>query len=467
MKSWLRSQSPTAVLGLALNGTQLEGAVVRRSQGATQLGSTFRHTFSADPLTADPALLGRELQAALDAAEIREKLCTIALPTHWALTLSSTLPELSDADAQSLLQLEGERGFSFPPESLTIAASRFTTPAGTHQATQFAIQRERIAQIQAILQAARLTPVSLTLGALRVVGMIGTPTESGALTLLVSPDQIEVVATCQGGIAALRTWALPLENPGRELRVTLAQVPPEVQSSLQRLRLVGMGTAVDHLASELSARASALGLKMELVTQFGSTPGGVNLATGTPVSPAVAVAAAHLAGLPQPVEYLPPHVSAWQQYAQRYASRKLVAAGQIAGAIAIIILAAFLWQQFQLSRLESQWNRISNQVRAAEDIQLQIKKFRPWYDASVRSLAILRRLTESFPEDGEVTAKIIEIRENGTVTCSGTARDQAALLRTMERLRSAKDVVDVQLDKVGGKAPMQFTFNFQWAATSR
>lgn len=467
MKSWLRSKSPAAVLGLALNGTQIEGTVVRRSNGATQLGSTFRHTFSADPLTADPAVLGPELQAALDAAEIRERLCTVALPASWALALSTTLPKLSDTDAQSLMQLEAERGFSFPLESLTIVASRFTTPAGAHHATQFAIQRERITRLQLVLRAARLTPVSFTLGALRTVGMVGTLAETGALTLLVSPAQVEVIATCQGGIAALRTWELPIENPGRELRVTLAQLPPEVQSSLQRLRLVSIGATVDHLAAELRPRASALGLEMVQVNQFGSAAAGANIPAGTPVSPAVAVAAAHLAGHPQTVEFLPPHVSAWRQYSQRYASRKLVAVGQVAGAMAALVLVAFLWQQFQLTRLNSQWKRISSRVHAAEDIQQQIKRFRPWYDTSVRSLAILRRLTEAFPEDGEVTAKIIEIRENGTVTCSGTAQNQAALLRTMERLRSAKDVADVQLDQVRGKAPMQFTFNFQWAGASR
>lgn len=468
MKSWIRSKTPSAVLGLALNGLQVEGAVVRRSDGKTQLGSAFRHTFSADPLVGDPLVLGKELQAALDAADIGERNCTVALPASWALSLSTTLPELSDADAASLMQLEAERGFSFPPETLCIVATRFNTAAGTHHATQFAIQRDRISRLQQILRAARLTPLSLTLGGIQIVAMIGAPNESGALTLLVSPSHVEIVASCQGGIAALRTWELPIENPGRELRVTLAQLPLEVQSSLRKLRLVSVGAPVGPLAAELQPRASALGLEVEQVTHFATGAAAANFPSNTPVSPAVAVAAAHLVGKPQPLEFLPPQISAWQQYSQRYASRKLVAVGQVTAVIAVLVIGAFLWQQFQLSRLTSQWNRIASRVRAAEDVQQQIKRFRPWYDTSVRSLSILKRLTEAFPEDGEVTAKIIEIRENGNVTCSGTARDQPALLRTMSRLRTAKDVADVQLDKVGGKPPlMQFTFNFQWAGTAR
>ncbi len=467
MKSWIRSKKPSALLGLALNGLQLEGTVVRRNNGRTQLGSTFRHTFSADPLTGNPTLLGRELRAVLDAAEIRENQCTVALPANWTLTLTTSLPDLPEADAQSLLQLEAERGFAFPVETLSIVSSRFEAPPGTHHATQVAIHRERITRLLDILRAAHLTSVSLTPGCIRTVELVEPANETGTLTLIVAPTQVELVARLQPGIAALRTWELPLENPGRELRVTLGQLPAELQTALKRIRLVGTGAAVDHLAAELRARASASGLSVEQVASFATNAGGVGLPEGTPATPAVAVAAAFLAGRSNPLDFQPPHVSAWQQYTQRYASRKLVAVGQVAGAIILVVLALFLWQQFQLSQLESNWARIANRVHSADDVQQQIKKFRPWYDTSVRSLAILRQLTEAFPEDGEVTAKIIEIRENGMVTCSGTARDQAALLRTMERLRSALNVVDVQLDMVRGKAPMQFTFNFQWAGVSR
>ena len=44
-------------------------------------------------------------------------------------------------------------------------------------------------------------------------------------------------------------------------------------------------------------------------------------------------------------------------------------------------------------------------------MQQQIRKFRPWFDDSFRNLTILRKITEAFPEEGDVTAKTLEIRD--------------------------------------------------------
>jgi hypothetical protein len=102
-------------------------------------------------------------------------------------------------------------------------------------------------------------------------------------------------------------------------------------------------------------------------------------------------------------------------------------------------------------------------VHELETATASIKQFRPWYDESLRGMTILRRLTEAFPEDGSVTARTLEIREPGNVTCIGTARDYQALLRTVERLRSAEEIPDVSLGPIRGQPPaLQFSFSFVW-----
>ena len=73
---------------------------------------------------------------------------------------------------------------------------------------------------------------------------------------------------------------------------------------------------------------------------------------------------------------------------------------------------------------------------------------------------MLQLLSATFPEDGSVTAKNIEVRDGNAVTCSGTARDYAALLAMQARLRAAGGVRDLKLEQVRGKAPMQFVFGF-------
>jgi hypothetical protein len=134
----------------------------------------------------------------------------------------------------------------------------------------------------------------------------------------------------------------------------------------------------------------------------------------------------------------------------------------IAGGIVGVVLAAFLIQQIFLWRYQSRWTGIKTQVQQLEVTQAKIKQFRPWYDESVRTLSILRQLTQSFPEDGVVTAKTVEVREGNLVTCTGTAKDNASLLKMLGRLREAGNVAEVKVNRIQGKSPMQFTFDFRW-----
>jgi Tfp pilus assembly protein PilN len=105
---------------------------------------------------------------------------------------------------------------------------------------------------------------------------------------------------------------------------------------------------------------------------------------------------------------------------------------------------------------------MSAKAKELDGLQQQIRQYRPWFDDSFRSLAILRQLTTAFPEDGAVTAKTVEIHEGNVVNCSGTARDNAALLRTLSQLRAADGVTGLKVDQIRGKSPMQFTFDFHW-----
>jgi hypothetical protein len=181
------------------------------------------------------------------------------------------------------------------------------------------------------------------------------------------------------------------------------------------------------------------------------------------VSAAFSLAARDLAGRAAPLEFLPPHVTAWQQFASRYSSGKLRQAGLVAAGAATLVAGAFLVQQWQLWRLQSQWSGMKSTVTELEGMNARIRQFRPWFDDSIRGLVILRSLAEAFPEDGSVTAKSVEIRDLTTVTCTGVARDYQALLKTVERLRAVRQIPDVLLGQTRGQPPtMQFTFSFNW-----
>ena len=475
MKDWFQKQRPQAVLGLAFDGTRIEAVVVRRDGDAAGIAQTTAGTFSADPAKADPAVLGAELKAMLDAAEIRERRCVVALPASWVLSLQSVLPELSDEDARGLLQLEAENGFPYPPEALGIAVSRSQVAGGPVYATQLAVPHEQIAKIGSMLRAARLTPVSFTIGVAASQPSGKNAGSSGVVALFVGARDVALLAVAGGGIAALRILEpavqgegaearVAADRVGRELRVTTGQLPPTLRNDLRRLRIFGTGAAADRLAAELAPRAGALGLQVERVVAFAPGELGLKVPGSAPVGAAVAVATRYLAGTATGLEFLPPQVSAWQQFAGKHSSGKLMLAAKVGGAVVAAVSLAFIVQQVRLTMLRSEWSAMAPKVRELETLQQQIKRFRPWFDDSVRSLGILRRMTEAFPENGDVTAKTIEIRESGQVSCSATATDSVAMNRTLEKLRATPDIAELQLEQSRGKAPVQFNFNFRWAA---
>src|SRR5713101_3500873 len=89
----LKRDRLSGLLGLALDGSRLEGVVLRRTNGSLALQQSFSASLSLDPLTADAELVGREIRNHLDAAGVRENRCVIGLPLKWALTTNVELPD--------------------------------------------------------------------------------------------------------------------------------------------------------------------------------------------------------------------------------------------------------------------------------------------------------------------------------------------------------------------------------------
>jgi hypothetical protein len=279
--------------------------------------------------------------------------------------------------------------------------------------------------------------------------------------------------SCGGGVVNLRTLdgayeqvgagrELQTEHIARELRITLGQLPHEVREAMKCVRVFGRSEAATELAEELHEPAKDWGLKIEHVRDHPAAECGVKIPPGTAVSAALSVAVRRLAD-GEGMEFLPPKVSAWQRFSERYSSGKLAYAGAGAGAVAAIILLAFLVQQIVLWNWQSKWGRIEKPVTELTQMRDQIRLYRPWFDDSVRTLSILKRLTEAFPETGAVSAKTIELRDPARVTCSGTARNREALFAAVDQLRMATNqVADIHIETTRGSTPLEFTFNFRW-----
>lgn len=465
----LKKQRLSSVLGLAFDGNRLEMVVLRRTNGHFQTQQSLSVTLALSPLTGDPELVGREIKNHLEQAGIRERRCAVCLPLSWVMTLQTPLPDLPEADLASFLEIEAERGFPMGSESLMITHSRCDSGKEQH-ATFLGIPRSNVATLEQALKSAKLQPVSFSIGILA----LQSPDKEDSLTLSLGANSVELMVSCGHGIAALRCLdgmteaegaqqKLDIDVVAREIRITLGQLPNAFQSAIRTLKIFGRGDAARRFVTELTPRAEAMGLRVEAVERCSSSYFGNVMPTESPLTPALALAALHLGGTPQPFEFLPPKVHPWQQLiSTRLSSKKLGYIGAGAGSLVLCVLIAFGVQQWKLSSLQTQWKKMEPSVKQDESNRQQIRKFRPWFDESFRTLAILKTLTEAFPQDGYVSAKTFEIRDSSTVSVSGVARDNQAFLKLQDNLRASKGIKGVTFEQLRGQSPIQFTINFQW-----
>jgi hypothetical protein len=293
------------------------------------------------------------------------------------------------------------------------------------------------------------------------------------IALIIGETQVVLQITLGGGVAVLRTLERALENAGgsvvlnaenivRETRITLGQLGTDVRPAIKSIRIFGPTGPARQLADELELRLEGLSARISVVAGIPAGEFGFSLPAGQAATPALMLAARALAGRTPAFEFLPPQTNRFQEFSHRYAKGPLRTAGLATAGVVLAIAALFLFQQWQLTSLNSRWRRMEVQVRELETLQQRIRQFRPWFDESVRSLAILRELTSAFPEDGSVSARVVEIRDPDTVSCAGVARDNRAWLRTLEKLRASGKVADLKVDRIQGKSPLQFTFDFRW-----
>jgi hypothetical protein len=462
----------SSVLGLALDGSRLDGVVLRHVNGSLQAQQSFSVALTLDPLTAAPELVGREIRNHLDATGVRERDCVLGLPLKWVLTAQTELPPLPEADAASLLQMEAERGFHADVATLQTTNSRCALAAEKKHVLLAGISGAHIATVEKVLAAAKLKPVSFALG----LAALQSPSDeksNGVLALAVGESTVSLQITCGGGVAAMRALEGAIENEGgrrtlhanlvaRESRITLGQLPAELRDAVKRIRIFGTRELAQQLADEMELRFEPMGLRVEIVSAYAPGEFGVQLPPETSLSAAFSLAARQLMEQAPAFEFLPPKPTLIEQFAAKYSSGRMRTVGAVAAGIVAIVGGLFFIQQIQLWSLRSQWKKMSAQVLELQAVEDNISQYRPWFDDSFRDLAILRELSLAFPEDGAVTAKSIEIRDDNTVNCSGTASDTASLLAMQSKLRAADGVSGLKLDQLRGKNPMQFTFDFQY-----
>ncbi|MFB3788376.1 MAG: hypothetical protein ACE15F_18610 [bacterium] len=459
-----------SLLGIELSAGRLTAAVLVRAGQGFAVPATKTAALALDPLCHDPELAGQEIRNLLDQWGIREKRCVICIPLQWIMSRTIDLPDLPPGDQADYIRLQAEREFPFAAEDLAISLSPFSTPSRRTCATLAAIPRNHTLILQKVFRAAKLKPVSLTAG---VASLGDNHPDAGTMILSVRDASIEIVVRAGGGVVGLRRLeydgSLPPEDAEeipdtvvREIRITLGQLPDEWRGAIRDVQVFGSRERTAPLLGRIGGPLEELGLP---VVPGNAAAAGLDRLPHS-LEPGFWPLAGTLlrifaSGAPE-FEFLPPKVDRFKRITQRVSSRGNRVLAGAAAAVLLVAGSAFLYQYLRLSNLESEWNRIKNRAAQVEVLQKKVKQFRPWFDESVKSLEILKSLTEAFPEEGAVWAKILEIQDQSTVSCAGFAKSNADWLEMYDRLSANPRVADFQVQQVQGDAPLQFAFHFEW-----
>jgi len=196
--NFLKRGRPSGMLGLTLDGSRLDGVVLRRTNGALQVQQSFSVTLSLDPLTAAPELSGREIRNHLDAAGVRERNCVVGLPLKWALMAHAEVPQIPEADLPGFLQIEAERGFPCDISTLRYATSVCQLPGGKQYVTFAGVPAAHVDLLEKVLLAARLKPASFTLG-LPALQPPKAEASAGVVALTIGDSYVGAQVSAGGG----------------------------------------------------------------------------------------------------------------------------------------------------------------------------------------------------------------------------------------------------------------------------
>ena len=443
-----------STLALTIESEGITLSVVHQEGKA---GAPISVALSAGELFENPAQAGAKVAAALDAAGIRERRCAVCLPLSWALTTSADLPEISPEDLRGYFELRAEREFS--TADLRLAHNPYTLPDGQKRATLAAIPIKRMEAVETLLQSAACRPVSISLA---LKGSLARP--EPMLNLLANGDQTDVLVSCGGGIAAMRTLSNPVScgttEFSRELRITLGRLPETLRESLRSARIVG--------SPELGLRQIVEKMGFERIFEENGGTGGA----------AVECAELHLRNASAPFEFLVPQVSRWPAALERINTRRGHHALGLAAALILLPLLVFSVRSHMENSMNAEWNGMKNNVAELEVLQQKIRQFRPWFEPSPQKLLALETLVSTFPERGEIWTRSVQIaaisekndaasqlaQSNGVVkiTVAGFARNSATLLSLQDRLPKQPGVSALQLQQIRGNNPIQFSLNFKW-----
>ncbi|MBN1517812.1 hypothetical protein JXA32_14705 [Candidatus Sumerlaeota bacterium] len=452
------------LFGCALAGKRLSLVELRRGAEAIHGRKSLQATLSVDPLSDDTALIGRDIRNRMEEAGMRGGRCVLCAPMSLFYSCLIETPPISGEDLESFLALQAERNFPWPAQDLIWRSIFHESEERKRYALLIGLPLSKVNHLREAFAAAGLELVSIHTN----ISAFSGAQPASRIHLHLSPEGVEIGLLREDKPVALRMLAgcdpssLDARTLAREMRVTLGQIPPALSDTIHEVQISHATDAQARDEERIQQSLEGIGLRMKrfapAVRIDWDDPAAALAAPSAPML----IAARTLSGGSVAPNFLPPKINRFQQWQSSIASRRMLWIGGTAAMIVVIVALMFFWQQQRLTHLERELTSLSEDARQAETLQTKIRAYRSWFDRSARVLTIANQLTGAFPETGSVWARDLEIRENGQVICSGSARSNADWLKMRDALSQSPGVTNLQVNQVRGDSPLQFSFSYQW-----
>jgi hypothetical protein len=494
----LRSSS---FLGMSVSDRSIACAEISVNGGKRIVRRLGTFALGEDVSFDKPGAAGAAFLAFLRQKKFSASRAVVGIPAKWMIALEKELPPSGEEQARSMLRMQAERLAVSESGEMIFDYAGKADSSKANKVLLVGVRRQRLEQIEEMLDAAGIGIVAITSAALTLAG--GTRTgDQDMPMLLLSRQGAEMVWRHDGTPRMLRHVSVMAVNShgpvtlgplGSELGRTLALSRGNGSTGARELLLWdGLGLTSEQV-TELSDRTGvklrsgdvlgSLGLEQSADTHSGSGPdsGDAAGATGEMYAPALSLA---LAGADKNLLALDFRKSRLTPRKKRKVGKQT---GWIIAAAAVLILGTIglyvnvHMQENELNRLTSDYARDEKKIQSADALIDRVNFTRGYFDTRPPFLECLREITLTYGTD-KIWTTNLSLREEekrlptdkGPVgrkgQLQGRAANSATVVQFLQKMRGNKKFADFgrQYDSrdAGSKnGEVVFTASFVFTAT--
>jgi len=494
------------VLGIAFEERYAVVSEVRLVRGVRHVERTGEFLFPDEAGWQDPQRLGKAFGQFLRQQRFSANRAVVGLPAKWLMSREVNVPPAAPAATANIVRLEAEREFSPDPAALGLDYADALDARETRPVFLVGALRERLNQVQAVAEAARIKLLAVTSSALAVSSAATDSSAAVGMTLVLRPGNSDLVACLGRHFCVMQHVLVPEPGAaGAEVApgVLVAALETEVRRALGTVTRSHTQEGAAELtiwdgiglpADALRGMAAQLGFEVKLRSQLPQ----VSLRpeqTGEAAAlvrfvPATALGISALNGHRPAIDLL--HSRLEPPAKKLLGRRALLALGTAAAIAAAAFALAWAWhgEQASVAAKKLEYERRKPQIDVAQELVDKIALTRDWYEDRPRLLDCLRELTLVTPADGrvwftKVTIKPVIVVENRAaaaqpgkslpakappkkvldVALIGVASDEKPLLEMRDRLGRVKGVSDLKTSmnsRTGAKTGREVGFSLSY-----